>query len=159
MITLLQTTNLLADCLWWVVLITFCFAVYHWYRLAALPWILAHFVVALITVPVSQALFAGMLPPSATPTFLHPFAGPIQLPLVCAWSIGALADLVVLVLALSEVARLLTQGLPGPNPLFIRLLLRAHFRVRALGLTAVLLAAAGPVPALIYRSLHGAPTA
>ena len=37
MITLLQTTNLLADSLWWVVLITFCFVVYHCYRLAALP--------------------------------------------------------------------------------------------------------------------------
>lgn len=160
MITLLQTTNLLADSLWWVVLVTFCFVVYHSYRLAALPWILAHFVVALITVPLSQALFAGVLPPpSATPTLLHPFAGPIQLPLVCAWSIGALADLVVLVLALSEIARLLAQGLPGPNPFFIRLLLRAHVHVRALGLTAVLLAAADPLPALIYRSLHGAPTA
>lgn len=159
MITLLQTTNLLADSLWWVVLITFCFVVYHCYRLAALPWILAHFVVALITVPLSQALFAGMLPPSAAPTLLHPLAGPIQLPLCCAWFIGALADLVVLVLALSEIARLIVQVVPGPTPFLIRMLLRAHTHVRALGLTAVLLAAAHPLPALIYRSLHGAPTA
>jgi hypothetical protein len=157
-ISLLQTLDPIFDIAWWILLIVFVVAACRSYPLPALRWIAWHFLVALFTVPLGQwlAMHVQSLPP---PTLFRPFVGPIGLAAFCTVFISALADFVVLVLALSEITSLISRAYSEPRTWVMRLLLRAHAHVRVLGLSAVGLALAYPIPILVYRFLHGPPTA
>ena len=158
MISLLQTLDPLFDIAWWILLIVFVVTACRSYPLPALRWIAWHFLVALVTVPLGQWLTMN-LPSPPQPTLFHPFAGPIGLAALSTFFISALGDLVVLVLALSEITSLISRAYSEPRAWVMRLLLRAHAHVRVLGLSAVGLALAYPIPILVYRLLHATPTA
>lgn len=146
------------DIAWWILLIVFFVAACRSYPLPALRWIAWHFLVALFTVPIGQWL-AMNLQSSPQPTLFHPLAGPIGLAVFSTFLISALADFVVLVLALSEITSLISRAYSEPTAWVLRLLLRAHAHVRVLGLSAVGLALVYPIPALIYRLFHTPPAA
>jgi hypothetical protein len=157
-ISLLQTLNPVFDIAWWILLIAFFVTAYRSYPLPALRWIAWHFLAALFAVPFGQWL-TMQLASAPQPTLFRPLVGPIGVVAFSTFAISALGDFVVLVLALSEITSLVSRVYSGPQPWVVRLLLRAYEHVRVLGMSAVALALAYPIPILLYRLLHGSLTA
>ena len=158
-ISLLQTLNPIFDIAWWILLIAFFVTGFRSYPLPALRWIAWHFLIALFTVPFGQFLTMPLLSSTQPTPLFHPLVGSMGAAAVATAVISALADFVVLVLALSEIASLISRAYSGPHPWVMRLLLRAYEHVRILGISAVALAVAYPIPVITYRLLHGTPTA
>jgi hypothetical protein len=154
MIFLIQTLSLGTDLAWWALLIAFIVAACRLYPLHGFRWIAAHFCVALITVPVGQWLLIPFRKPAGST-----LSGAFGVAGFSTSLISAAADFIVLVLALSEISSLISKAYPESRSVIIRYLLRAHAYVRPLGVSAVALALIYPVPALIYRLIHGTPTA
>ena len=157
MIFLIQTLDPIFDIGWWALLIAFFIVGVRAYPLPGLRWIALHFAVALVTVPIGQWLAMHIQRPP-DPTLFNPRVGALGLSFWWTLMIGSAADLVVLVLALAEITSLISGAYPEPRPWINQKLLAAYRYVRPLGLLAVALALLYPIPALIYRLSHGAPT-
>jgi hypothetical protein len=154
MIFLIQTLSLGMDLAWWALLIVFLVAACGLYPLPGFRWIAGHFCVALVTVPVGQWLFLPFQKPAGST-----ISGAFGVAGFWTFLISAAADFIVLVLALSEISSLISKAYPETRSVIIRSLLRAHGYVRHLGFSAVALALAYPIPAVIYRLTHGTATA
>lgn len=150
MVFLLQTINPIFDLAWWIVLIAFCVVAYRKYRLVTLPWLGMQWAIGLFTVLLGQYVLWDMQIAPRHGTVFSPLPAPMTLMVVFTGILASLGDLLTLLLVLSEIAFLLTQGGPSDNRSFmIRFLLCAHYRVRVVGWGAVLLTIAYPIPAIV----------
>ncbi|MGI8480689.1 MAG: hypothetical protein ACR2MF_01240 [Chthoniobacterales bacterium] len=143
-----EAINSAFDFVWWLLVIAFCLVAWRSYHLPTLPWIGAYLAITLVTTPISQWLFRSFHQIPAARSFAD-----------CAWFIGSAGELIVLLLALAEVAWLFSLVRETPFPKTLGPLRHFHRHACAWGMAAVCLAFIYPVPAIVYHLAYGTPKA
>jgi len=138
---------------WYILVAWLCIALYRSLRLAALPWIAARYLIAFVALPTTNYLLRRIFPFGSLATPQH--FTPDGWILLSQDGLEALCDLLVAVLAFSEVAFLVSRAFPDVRSYILRLLLGAHQQVRTLGITILVLAVSAPSVALAFLLLHG----
>jgi hypothetical protein len=138
---------------WYILLAWLCIVVYRSLRLPALPWIASRYVLAFFAWLATGYLYRRLWPSGVTPIG-RPLTPDEWLPL---WEmvVAVLCDLLVAVLAFSEVAFLISRAFPDVRSRLLTFLLRARHRTRAIGISACILTVISPLIYLIVYFIHG----
>ena len=148
-----------ASLAWFVLVVWLCLFLYRSLRLPALPWIACRYALAFVAWIFTGYAFRRIFPAGTSairPMRVEEWSLPPG-----AWIaltetlIEAVVDLLVAVLAFSEVAFLVSRAFPDIHSRLLTFLLAARGRVRTIGLTACLLTASVPIAALLFLWLHG----
>jgi hypothetical protein len=138
---------------WFALVVWLCIVLYRSLRLPALPWIASRYLLAFFAWGATSYLFHRTFPPGTFSPHQH-FTpdGWIVLWETC---IDGIADLLVAVLAFSEVAFLVSRAFPDVHSRLLTFLLGARRHVGTIGLAACLLTVSLPLGALVFLWLHG----
>ncbi len=150
----------LASLAWFALVAWLCIVLYRFLHLPALPWIACRYALAFFAWIFTGYLFRRIFPAGTFDTHPHLPATDWSLPsgawiVLSEMLIGAVCDLVIAVLAFSEVAFLVSRAFPEVQSRLLTFLLGARQHVRALGFAACLLTVSVPIIALIFLWIHG----
>ena len=149
-----------ASLTWFALVSSLCIVLYRCLRLPALPWIACRYILAFFAWIFTGYAFRRLFPAGSFDMRPHLPATDWPLP-AGAWIvlseklIEAVGDLVVALLAFSEVAFLVCRAFPDLQSRLLRFLLGARRHVRALGIAACLLTVSVPIIVLIVLWTHG----
>ncbi|HEY2710878.1 MAG TPA: hypothetical protein VGI60_00045 [Chthoniobacterales bacterium] len=138
---------------WFALIVWLCLLLYRSLRLPALPWIAFRYFLAFFAWLANSYIFHRIFP-SGTFIPSDRFA-PDGWILFWEMGIDAISDLLVAVLAFSEVAFLISRAFPEVQSRLLVFLLAARRRVGAIGLAACLLTFCVPIGSLLFLWLHG----
>ena len=145
---------------WFGLVVWLSIVLYRFVRLPALPWIACRYALAFFAVSITSYAFRQLFPPGSIQT--HPFVAaggwhPPAVPwILCLEAlIEAMGDLLVALLAFSEVAFLVNRAYPDVRSWLVTFLLGARKHIRAIGIAACACTASVPIMALLVLWIHG----
>lgn len=138
---------------WYVLIISFCLVTYCHLRLASLPWIVGVYATGLIAEPLTQFLVSRIFAFGVeTKSIVFTPAGLLVLGVS---SLQHLSNLLLALLAFSEVAFIVSRAFPDFDSWLMRLLMRTHRHVGRFGLATILMTAAVPLLPLGFWYFNG----
>jgi hypothetical protein len=149
----LVSLDLLLMLAWFVLVVAFCWGLYRTLRLSSLPWIGAIYLLSLVTVPLTQLLARRIFPFGADPTGLR--VRPEGALVITNSCIEGLGNLLLALLAFSEVAFLVSRAYPESHSRLLAFFFRLHDYVREIGVAALILVVSTPLLTFVFLHFHG----
>ena len=144
-----------ASLAWCIVVVWLCIVLYRLLRLPALPWLACRYTLEFFAWLLSSYAMSRLFAVGSSAT---PPAGQILpstwvfLVRTLFWTVG---DLLVAVLAFSEVAFLVRRAFPDVESKILSFLLRARTHIPALGIAACICTVSVPIMYFVILWLHG----
>ncbi len=148
---LVTAIDMTVAAVFWLTLAVGGFLFYRAFHLRVLPWLGCYLVASYASANLMYLYFHPFSQSSGHPVDLH--SGVVSAAMITD-IIEHTANLLAVVLALSEVAVLGARAQAGVVPSGLRCFVLVHAYTRALGITLLILALALPLPAIIYYYTH-----